>query len=161
ARRLPSLEPALPRRNGLLRPRPEPRRVGRAGGRRGGARRQLSLLRPPQPYGRAVSDPLQHLPRDLSARVARTGSSGGPAAVPRVPRAGDRAPALVPGAFQSAAARPDPLRPPDDVRLAVRSVGCAATPGDPAVSSAIWITGPPASGKSVLARDTAAALHAS
>ena len=55
ARRFSSLEHPVPRRDRLQRPRPQPRRVGRAGRRRGRARHQLPVLRHAQGGPRMAS----------------------------------------------------------------------------------------------------------
>src|SRR5206468_9895317 len=80
--------------------------------------------------------------------------------LPGVPSAVHRASALVPGAFGTAPRRAHPLRAAHDGRLAVQSWRRPDTSGNAAMSWAIWITGLPGSGKSVLARATAAELRA-
>src|SRR5262249_44093596 len=159
-RRFSSLESAVPRGHRLLRAGPKPRHLGRAGRRRRGPGDQLSLLRASVSPGPALQLSVLRLPRNLSARVARPRDPRGLAAVPGVSRARHRASHVVSGVGRPAAHGAHPLRASHDDRRALRSRRRAGVAGNTAVSWAVWITGPPGSGKSVLARAVAAALDA-
>src|SRR5262249_56515708 len=139
---------------------PKPRHLGRAGRRRRGPGDQLSLLRASVSPGPALQLSVLRLPRNLSARVARPRDPRGLAAVPGVSRARHRASHVVSGAGRPAAHGAHPLRTSHDDRRTLRSRRRAGVAGDTAVSWAVWITGPPGSGKSVLARAVAAELDA-
>lgn len=103
------------------------------------------------------------VPVRVPRRLGGPRAARGPAAVPRVPRARRGAPALVSDARGAAPGSPAALRPGrHGVRRALRRVDARAPrrPRRRGVSWAIWITGPPGSGKSTIARAVEAELRA-
>src|SRR4029453_18813249 len=159
ARRLPPLEHPVPRRDRLQRARSQPRGMGRAGRRRGGAGDQLPVLRHAQGRparrarrGRAVRHAVRRLPHDVHRGQSRPRHPARAAAIPRLPRARARAPPGVSGPPGPAPHRP---RPSGDVaggEQPIRSGRRAPALRSGPMSWAIWTTAVPAGGKSPAAR---------
>src|SRR5262249_34453921 len=132
--------------HGYLRPRP--RRARGRGGRPARSRRAIRIAVPRVP---------RHVPR----RERRPRGARCAAAVHELPRAGDRPPALVPGARRRHAPRAPALRPGHGRADPLRPRRAARPARGCGMSWAIWITGIPGSGKTVIARAAEDQLRAS
>src|SRR5688572_21003103 len=159
ARRLPSLEHHVPRRRGLQRARSLARRMGRRSGRRRVPRPELPFLLPAA-LGTArgrLREPVAALLGALSRALRRRRAPRGRRSLPRVPGAGDGESALVPGAASGGA--------PEDLQFHFEHPGAAPLRSGAGervlrVSFAVWLTGLSGSGKSAIARELLAQLHA-